>query len=259
MAGLIFATATRALAETIAFEVPYKGHMIKVEGELRKPSGSGPFPVVIGLHACNGRDNVSTVQWLTTLFDQGYATYLPDSFLPRGYFDICDNIMNVSVAERTEDALLAAAALAARPDIRADKIAIVGVSHGAMAALRISRQDPSLATLKQKVADAGGKIVALVAFYGGCVPDPKRPVITPLLILMGAKDDWAQAKPCEEFASEGSNPKLVQIKVYPHATHSFDNPTFIPTNNNGRMMVYDGEATTDARARLIEFLRPLMQ
>ncbi len=258
--ALIFATATRALAETVAFEVPYNGHMIKVEGELRKPSGSaGPFPVVIGLHACDGKDNVSTVLWLSTLAAQGYATYLPDSFVPRGYFDICANVMNVSVADRTQDALLAAATLAARPDIRADKIAILGVSHGAMGALRVSREDASLAVLRQKLADAGGKIVAAVAFYGGCVPDPKRPVIIPLLILMGEKDDWALPKPCQEFASEGSNPKLVQIRVYPGATHSFDNASLIPTTNNGHFMVFDGPATTDARSRLIEFLRPLMQ
>ena len=256
----IIATATSALAETVAFEVPYKGRMIKIEGQLRKPPGKdGPFPVVIGLHACDGPGNVSTNLWLTTLLAQGYATYLPESFEPRGYGDICANIMNVSVADRAQDALVAAATLAARPDIRADKIAILGVSHGASGAVRISREDPSTATLRQKLADAGGKIVAIVAFYGGCVPDPKRPVIVPLLILIGEKDDWATLKPCQEFATEGANPKLVQIRVYPNATHSFDNPTFIPTTNNGRMMVFDGEATNDARSRLIEFLRPLMQ
>ena len=261
IAGLIFATATRAFAETVAFEVPYDGRMIKVEGELRKPSGSaGPFPVVIGLHACDGPGNPPTNGWLATLAAQGYATYLPDSFRPRGYFDICDFTGSVTIAERSQDALLAAATLAARPDIRADKIAILGVSHGGAGALRVSREDASLATLRQKLADAGGKIVATVSVYGACAPDLKRPVITPLLILIGEKDDWALPKVCQEFANEGSNPKLVQIHVYPGATHNFDDARIIvPQAFHGHWMVFDGAATMDARSRLIEFLRPLMQ
>ena len=261
IAALIFATATTALAETVAFEVPYNARTIKIEGELKKPPGSGgPFPVVIGLHACDGPTNYSTNFWLATLAAQGYATYLPDSFRPRGYVDICDFTSLVMKAERAQDALLAAATLAARPDIRADKIAILGVSHGGSAANRVSREDASLATLRQKLADTGGKIVAIVAVYGGCVPDLERPVITPLLILIGSNDDWTPPKPCQEFANEGSNPKLVQIHVYPGAMHSFDNASILtPQMVHGHRIAFDAEATSDARARVIEFLRPLMQ
>jgi dienelactone hydrolase len=260
IAALIFATATRALAETVAFEVPYNARTIKIEGELKKPPGSGgPFPVVIGLHGCGGPD-YSTNFWLATLAARGYATYLPDSFRPRGYVDVCDFTSLVTTAERAQDALLAAATLAARPDIRADKIAILGVSHGGGAALRISREDASLATLRQKLADTGGKIVATVAVYGLCKPDLERPVITPLLILVGSNDDWTPPKPCQEFANEGSNPKLVQIHVYPGAMHSFDNASILtPQRVHGHQMVFDAEATSDARSRVIEFLRPLMQ
>ena len=261
IAALILATATRALAETVAFEVPYNTRTIKIEGELRKPSGGdGPFPVVIGLHACDGPGNYSTNLWLATLAAQGYATYLPDSFGPRGYVDVCALTSWVTVAERAQDALVAAATLAARPDIRGDKIAILGVSHGGSGALRLSRDDASLAPLRQKLADAGGKIVGIVVLYGGCVPDVKRPVVTPLLILMGSNDDWAQPKPCQEFASEGSNSKLVQLHVYPGATHSFDNASiFTPRLINGHQQGFDAEATKDAQSRVIEFLHPLMQ
>jgi len=258
--AFIFA-ATTAVAETVAFEVPYEGRTIKIEGEFKKPPGSnGPFPVVIGLHACDGRTNYSTNFWLATLASQGYATYLPDSFGPRGYVDVCALTSLVTTAERAQDALVAAATLAARPDIRADKIAILGVSHGASGALRISRDDPSLALLRQKLADAGGKIVAVVSVYGSCVPDVKRPVVTPLLILVGSNDDWTLPKPCQEFANEGANPKLVQLHVYPGAMHSFDNASiFTPRLVYGHRVAFDAEATDDARSRVIQFLRPLMQ
>jgi len=261
IAVLIFATATTALAETVTFEVPYKGRTIKIEGELKLPPGrNGPFPVVIGLHACDGPGNYSTNFWLTTLAAQGYATYLPDSFGPRGYFNICDFTSLVTAAERAQDALLAATTLAARPDIRADKIAILGVSHGGGVAIRLSREVEARAPLNQKLADAGGKIVAAVAVYGSCMPDLKHPAITPLLILVGSNDDWVQPKLCEEFANEGSNPKLVQIHVYPGAGHSFDNALFlIPRRVYGHWQAFDAETTNDARSRVIEFLHPLMQ
>jgi len=261
IAALTVAPATTAMAETVAFEVPYNGRTIKIEGELKLPPGrNGPFPVVIGLHACDGPGNYSTNFWLTTLAAQGYATYLPDSFGPRGYFSICDFTSLVTAAERAQDALLAATTLAARPDIRADKIAILGVSHGAGVAIRLSREVEARAPLNQKLADAGGKIVAAVAFYGSCMPDLKHPAITPLLILVGSNDDWALPKPCQEFANEGANPKLVQIHVYPGAGHSFDNASFlIPRRVYGHWQAFDAEATNDARSRVIQFLQPLMQ
>jgi dienelactone hydrolase len=261
IAVLIFATATTALAETVTFEVPYKGRTIKIEGELKLPPGrNGPFPVVIGLHACDGPGNYSTNFWLTTLAAQGYATYLPDSFGPRGYVEVCEFTSLVTAAERAQDALVAAATLAARPDIKADKIAILGVSHGGGVAIRLSREVEARAPLNQKLADAGGKIVAVVSLYGGCRPDLKHPAITPLLILVGSDDDWALPKPCEEFANEGSNPKLVQLHVYPGAGHSFDNELFLsPRRVYGHWQAFNAEATNDARSRVIEFLRPLMQ
>jgi dienelactone hydrolase len=259
--ALILATATTVLAETVTFEVPYKGRTIKIEGELKKPPGrEGPFPVVIGLHTCTGPGDYSTNFWMVTLAAQGYATYQPDSFGPRGYVEVCSLTSWVTAAERAQDALVAAATLAARPDIRGDKIAILGVSHGGGVAIRLSREVEARAPLNQKLADAGGKIVAAVSLYGGCTPDLKHPAILPLLILVGSADDWALPKPCEEFANEGSNPKLVQIHVYPGAMHSFDNASILTRQMfNGHRVAYDAEATNDARARVIEFLRPLMQ
>jgi dienelactone hydrolase len=252
---------TTVVAETIAFEVPYHERTIKIEGEFKKPArGDGPFAVVIGLHACDGPTNYSINFWLVTLAAQGYATYLPDSFRPRGYVDVCDFTSSVNVGERAQDALVAAATLAARPDVRADKIAILGVSHGASGAARISREDASLTPLRQKLADVGGKIVAVVSLYGSCAPDVKRPVVTPLLILIGADDDWTPPKLCIEFANEGTNPKLVQIHVYPGAIHSFDDASNITRRMvHGHRVAFDADATNDARSRVIQFLQPLMQ
>jgi dienelactone hydrolase len=259
--GMIsLAACPLVMAETVAFDVPYRDRTIRIEGELKKPPGDGPFPLVIGLHACDGPSNYSFNFWMSTLLAQGYATYLPDSFKPRGYLDVCAHTSWVTVSERAQDALVAASTLAARPDIQRRRIAILGVSHGGAAAARISRDDPSLTSLRQKLAAGGGSIAALVSVYGSCAPDPERPVITPLLILIGSKDDWALPEPCQEFATEGSNASLVRLQVYAGATHSFDNTSLaIPRVGYGHWMAYNQQATADARSRVIEFLNEFLR
>jgi dienelactone hydrolase len=260
LAILAFANCLSARAERVAFDVPYQGRTITIEGELTKPNGPGRFPVVIGLHACDGPTNYSTNSWMAIAAAQGYATYLPNSFGPRGYVDVCSRTASVTTDERAQDALRAAMALAARPDIRGDRIAILGVSHGGGPAARLSRDDPSLLALHEQLAAAGGKIVAVVSVYGSCAPDVKRPVVVPLLILIGANDDWTLPKPCEDFAREGTNPALVQIHVYPGATHSFDNAALVTAqHSHGHWMVYDASATADARQRVVEFLGGLLR
>ena len=51
---------------------------------------------------------------MTTVAAQGYATYLPNSFGPRGYVDVCPHTARVTPDEGVQVALLAAAALATR-------------------------------------------------------------------------------------------------------------------------------------------------
>ncbi|MGH7416173.1 MAG: dienelactone hydrolase family protein [Candidatus Rokuibacteriota bacterium] len=60
----------------------------------------------------------------------------------------------------------------------------------------------------------------------GCAgsSDAYRP-LAPLLILIGCKDDWTPAEPCQKLADtarEAGHP--VTIKIYPGAHHSFDSP-----------------------------------
>ena len=69
---------------------------------------------------------------------------------------------------------------------------------------------------------------AAVALYPGCETrlrgrtESYRPV-APLLILIGEKDDWTPAEPCQRLAAAAQAAGYpVTIKVYADAHHSFD-------------------------------------
>ncbi len=59
----------------------------------------------------------------------------------------------------------------------------------------------------------------------------------PLLILIGEKDDWTPAAPCQALADAARAAGTpVSIKVYPGAHHSFDSPNptrYVASRING--------------------------
>src|SRR5215472_8593001 len=208
-------------AEEVSVPVDYQSRQIQLAGRFEKPPGRGPFPVVILLHNCAGIDgSPSLAVWAQLMWAQGYATLRLDSFTARGYSNVCANLQ-VRPAERAQDVFAAAYMLAARPDVRPDRIAALGVSHGAGTAIYVARDYGELHPWRERLAAWHGRLVASVALYGGCRGNPDRPVIAPLLALLGGRDDWAPAAPCVALANGQPN-GIMQAVIYPDAYHSFD-------------------------------------
>jgi dienelactone hydrolase len=250
-----FGWSTASCAEEILVPVDYQGHQIDLTARFEKPPGLGPFPVVILLHNCAGIDgSPSLAVWAPLLWTQGYATLRPDSFTARGYGNVCANVQ-VRPAERAQDVFAAADLLAVRPDIRPDRIAVLGLSHGAGTAIFVARDHEEQRSWREQLAARRGKLVASVALYGGCRGAPSTPVIVPLLALLGGRDDWTPASPCVALANAQSN-GIMQAIVYPDAYHSFDAAGGIekPHSAYGHMLAYDPAATADAHRRVTEFL-----
>jgi dienelactone hydrolase len=133
----------------------------------------------------------SVPAWIALLQQQSYATLRLDSFTARGYSTgMCSNAKAVSYAERGLDALAAAYVLAGRPDVRRDRIAVIGWSHGAAGGVYPARDHDDLRPWREKLATRGGKVVASVALYGDCDGADGYPGVVPLLLLLAAKDDW---------------------------------------------------------------------
>jgi dienelactone hydrolase len=266
LAGLAFLSsvfwteiATAQVREEFSVPVDYQGGQIQLRAEFQKPAaGAGPFPAIIALHACGGyHDPYSIGAWLALFQQQGYATLRIDSFTARGHYgDICGNTGEVTSVERASDALDAAYVLAGRPDVRRDRIAVIGWSHGGGGAVAAARDGPNTRPVREKLAARGGKLVASVDLYGGC-GTTNYPVVVPLLVLVGALDDWsAGGATCVGLAK--IQPTLVTVQVYPGAYHGFDSPG--DTHRlAGHMIAYNAEATADARIRATEFLHRYMQ
>ena len=268
LAGLVFlssalwvVSATAQVREEFSVPVDYQGGRIQLRGEFQKPAtGAGPFPAVIALHNCGGyNEPYSMTTWLPLFWQQGYATLRIDSFTARGHYgSICGNLGEVTTVERATDALAAASVLAGRPDVRRDRIAVIGWSHGGAGARAAAKDSPDTRPAREKLASVGGKLVASIALYGGC-GTTEYPVIVPLLVLVGALDDWAPVlggADCLVLAK--AYPRFVTVQVYPGAYHGFDVPGDM-TRSAGHINAYNAEATADARVRATEFLRRYMQ
>lgn len=194
------------------------------------PAGAGPRPAVVALHGCGGlyaKGGKVSQRYRETaerLHAAGYAVLLPDSLGSRGLQQICSTRYGertVNVALRAQDARAAIAWVAAQPGVDARRIGVQGWSNGASTALH-------LLELRQAQPVAGEQPLAGVAvFYPGCAPLLRRQAVlepAPLLMQLGALDDWTPPQPCVDFAKAlqaraGSD---VTLHVYADSYHGFD-------------------------------------
>jgi dienelactone hydrolase len=190
---------------------------------LRRPPGVAKAPAVVMLHGCGGLLNargklmVREQDWSDRLVAAGYVVALPDSFNPRGFRQVCTlkaSERTVRAFDRAEDAAAAIAWLAAQPFVDAERIALIGWSHGGSTTLwTVSGREPAAARLK-----------TAIAFYPGCRPmSVSRTWIAraPLTIMMGAEDDWTPPEPCR--ALKAAHPSIRYVE-FPGAVHGFDAP-----------------------------------
>jgi dienelactone hydrolase len=117
------------------------------------------------------------------------------------------------------DAYAAKAYLASQSFVDSNRVAVMGWSHGGATTLYAVDN-----IYLDKISSAPFK--AAIAFYPGCVMRLLR-VNAPLLILIGAEDDWTLASRCKDMVSQSEQwgdktPSGVTLKVYPGAHHGFD-------------------------------------
>ena len=219
---------------------------------LAKPEGAGPFPTVVLMHGCSGTERNTSHQTVwrglnrhaRLLNENGYVTLIVDSFGPRGITDGCQT-GGKYYSLQVSDAYAAFDHLASLPSVDADRIGFVGLSLGGGTAIRIAARGYGRVTPGYS---------AVVAYYPYC--DYIYRFDLPLLILIGAEDDWTPARLCRDLAPR--DPDRVELVVYPDAHHSFDLPMQGPyyvEGMNGRLHTVQGnpEARRASQWRMLRF------
>lgn len=210
----VAATAAANAFEKVSFP---SRDLLDLVGWLARPAGTGPFPVVIGLHGCaglyrgSGEINARESDWSQRLTSAGFAVLLVDSFGPRGIKALCnDRERSLTPAGRAHDAFAAIDWLEKQGFAMKQRIALIGWSNGGSTALRVAG------------ASEAKRLRHVIAFYPGCRVILKRgwQAQTDTAIFQGLADDWTPAAPCEELARSGG----ARFVGFPGAYHDFDHP-----------------------------------
>jgi dienelactone hydrolase len=240
-----------------------------------KGSASAKAPAVIALHGCGGlygrdKDLNSRHRAMAELLQQeGYHVLFPDSFKPRGKESLCSEKIgtrDLTSANRRLDVLGALNWIVTRPEVDGGRVALLGWSHGGTTVLSANNRHLS------EVAAHAVKPRAAIAFYPGCTAylnarGGYRPN-TPLLLMIGEKDDWTPPKPCialHEKVRKQYPDDVFELRVYPDSYHDFDAPNAplrvrkdVPNGVHPGQGVTTGSnpaARKQAYAEMLEFLR----
>src|SRR5215813_6298660 len=116
---------------------------LKLKAYVYRPTGDGPHPAVIALHACGGLSGRSGPvagryrDWGERLSAAGFVVLFPDSFGSRGLASQCTvrERRARSSHERVADANAARRWLQGKDWVKHDRVALVGWSSGATSTL----------------------------------------------------------------------------------------------------------------------------
>lgn len=255
---LAFMMMLACTAATAAERVTFAGDDLMLRAILYRPDRPGPLPAVIALHGCaglyghDGSLSPRHADWAERLLASGFIVLFPDSFGSRGAESQCktDDRVTRPSKERVDDALAAKAYLQSRPDVKADAVSLLGWSNGGSTVLYAVEP-------RNRPRDGKPDFARAVAFYPGCRAPAEQSrwhARLPLLILIGAADDWTPAAPCQSLATNAAAEREpVSIEIYPGAYHDFDHPNLSIKSHSDLAYTGDGSGQahtgTDPAAR----------
>ncbi|HEX6738073.1 MAG TPA: dienelactone hydrolase family protein [Vicinamibacteria bacterium] len=229
----LLAAPARAGEETVSF----KSGEETAAAFLATPGGKGPSPAVIVIQEWWGLDDWVKDQ-ARALAKEGYVALAPDLY--RGKVtnkqEEAHQLMSGLPPDRAMRDLKAAfALLAARPDVKKDRIGVIGWCMGGRYALALAVEEPKLA--------------AVAAYYGAPPTEPAAiaRIQAPVLGNYGAEDKGPSPEQVKAFEAELKKAgKKADLKLYEGAGHAFANP-------NNPWGGYREAAAKDAWGRTVAF------
>ena len=236
--------------EILTHNIQFEGKAGSVWGYLARPVKAGKYPGVIVIHENQGlTDHIRDVA--RRLAKQGYVALAPD-FLSRqggtlkanpkggGLPNIRELAPSQGVVEDTEAGIRYLQVL---PDVRRDRMGVVGFCWGGGMAFITATQIPHLRKLQTP------QLRAVVVYYGAS-PSPLelvKNIQAPVLANYGEKDpNINKGIPDTEAAMKKFN-KVYDFKIYSGAPHAF--------NNDSNAERYHPQAAKEAWDRTLEFFR----
>ena len=207
-------------------------------GLLVKPEGKGPSPAVLVVQEWWGMDDWIKDQ-ARALAKEGYVALAVDLY--RGKVTTKQEeahqfMMGLPPEQATADLKAAFAFLAARPDVKKDRIGAIGWCMGGRYTLQLATEEPKLA--------------AAVPYYGAPPTDAAAiaKIQAPVLGNFGGDDKGPSPEQVKAFEAEMKKAgKSIDVKIYEGAPHAFANP-------NNPWGGYREAAAKDAWARSTAFL-----
>lgn len=227
---------------------------VTLSGTLYEPSGlTARMPAVVVLHTCAGLDP-NDAAWGDWFAQNNYIALVVDSFGPRHVDRVCGTHA-VPPGLRAFDAYGALAYLRTLAGVDGAHVGVIGFSHGGGTVLWTENAD-----IAAKAGFAGNGFAAGVALYpNACEDNPTSALIDPLLLLIGASDDWTDARTCQHFMSAvGQGATLGTFHAYPNTYHKFDDPDanrVVKVNRNEYTLKYNPQSAADARDRILAFFK----
>jgi dienelactone hydrolase len=198
-----------------------KGKPVMLAGELRIPRpGNDRLPAVILVHGSGGV-NASHERWAQELNSIGVATLILDTFSGRGIVSTVNDQSQLHSLAMMVDAYRALGALASHARIDPERIAVMGFSKGAVAAVYSSNE-----RFRKLYAPGNLQFAAHIGLYTPCnirYKNDERTTGKPIRLYHGITDDWVAIEPCRAYVarlqSAGAPATLTE---YPGAYHAYD-------------------------------------
>lgn len=196
-------------------------------GYLYLPAGAGSskkVPAMVVVHGSGGVRDTREGDYGRGLAAAGIAAFAIDTFSPRGVSETVDDQTRVTTGQMVRDAFAALAMLSQHPAVDPARIGVMGMSKGGSVAMQAA--DPREQESARKRLGAG-RFAAHVPLYPGCSTQYRHPRMpAPMLVLIGADDDYTGVTPCAEYLERvRAGGGKAELKTYPGAVHGFDGDT----------------------------------
>lgn len=198
-----------------------EGKPVVLAGELRIPTpGTDRLPAVVLVHGSTGIAGYVD-DWVPKLNALGVVTFVFDSYTPRGITSVLSHHSLMPSLAVTVDTYRALALLARHPRVDPARIAVMGFSFGAQAALAAA-----VKRFARMHGPPDASFALYMLFYPPCMTrylHDEEVADRPIRIFDGSADDLAPAVSCRAYVERLRNAgKDVSLTEYAGAYHVFD-------------------------------------